>query len=118
MHKRRPYASRGRTIRPANSVPPLAVPSVSVASGPPTLLSAGGVNTGPILYFATAVSASSRILGVKSIRSSTETPLRAYATGFVGIGCVGEYHSPGTSPFGAGFSSIGQTGCPVTRSNT
>ena len=34
------------------------------------------------------------------MRSSSDTPWRSYAGGFVGNGCVGEYHSPGTSPFG------------------
>src|SRR4029453_14019354 len=35
-----------------------------------------------------------------------------------GCGCVGAYPSPGTSPFGTDFSSIGQIGSPVIRSNT
>jgi hypothetical protein len=64
------------------------------------------------------VTACARSSGVKSIRSSIDVPFFAYAGGFVGIGCVGEYHSPGTSPFSTGFSSNGQTGFPVTRSNT
>ena len=55
--------------------------------------------------------------GVKSIRSSSETPWRSNAGGLVGNGCVGAYHSPGTSPFSTGRSSIGQIGCPVARSN-
>ena len=46
------------------------------------------------------------------------TVLRPYISAAGGCGCVGEYHSPGTSPFGTGFSSIGQIGSPVTRSNT
>src|ERR1041385_1104648 len=103
---------------PGQLVPPLAVPIVSVASGPPTLLSEGGVNTGPILYFEISVIASSRSAGVKSIRSSLNTPLRLYAGGLLGIGCVAEYHSPGTVPFSTGFSGIGHTGFPVTRSST
>ena len=65
-----------------------------------------------------ASTASARSSGVKSIRSSIDTPWRSYAGGLVGNGCVGEYHSPGTSPFATGRSSIGQTGWPVTRSNT
>ena len=44
--------------------------------------------------------------------------LRAYAGGLVGNGCVGLVFSPGTSDCGTGRSSIGQTGWPVTRSNT
>ena len=35
---------------------------------------------------------------------------RAYAGGFVGYGCVGDYHSPGTLLAGTGRSSIGHTG--------
>ena len=34
------------------------------------------------------------------MRSSSETPWRSKAGGLVGNGCVGAYHSPGTSPFG------------------
>ena len=45
-------------------------------------------------------------------------PGRPYAAGFVGIGCVGAYHSPGTSPFGTGVSTIGHTGSPVSRLKT
>src|SRR5215472_8541930 len=75
---------------PGQFVPPLAVPIVSVASGPPTWLSTGGVYTGPILYRAMIVCAWSRSAGVKSIRSSANTPLRLYAGGLLGNGCVGE----------------------------
>jgi len=42
--------------------------------------------------------------------------LRDSATGFLGIGWVGEYHSPGTSPLATGFSSTPNTGFPVSRS--
>src|SRR5258706_14488484 len=76
----------------------------SAASGPSILLSTGGVKIGPILYLEVSFTASARSCGVKSIRSSTETPVRPYAGGFVGNGCVGEYHSPGTSPFSTGRS--------------
>ena len=38
--------------------------------------------------------------------------------GFVGNGCVFDALSPGTLDAGTGCSSIGQTGWPVTRSNT
>ena len=31
----------------------------------------------------------------------------------MGIGWVGEYHSPGTSPWGTGVSTMGQMGLPV-----
>src|SRR5581483_3871105 len=103
---------------PGQFVPPLVVPIVSPASGPPGLLRVGGLNIGPFLNCSITLSPCARSSGVKSIRSSTVTVWRAYAGGFVGKGCVGEYHSPGTSPFGTGRSSIGQTGSPVTRSKT
>ena len=38
--------------------------------------------------------------------------------GFVGMGCVGDVHSSGTSVWGTARSSMGQTGSPVMRSNT
>src|SRR5437773_6391381 len=83
---------------------------ISVASGPSILLTTGGVKIGPILYFETSFTASARSSGVKLIRSSIAMPCRSYGGGFVTNGCVGEYHSPGTSPFGTGRSSIGQIG--------
>src|SRR6478736_7719043 len=91
---------------------------VSRPSGPSILLTTGGVNIGPIAYFFDKATASARSSGVKSIRSSTDTPVRSYAGGLVGKGCVGEYHSPGTSPFATGRSSIGQIGSPVSRLKT
>src|SRR5262245_36288351 len=103
---------------PGQLVPPLVVPIVSAPIGPPTVLAAGGRNIGPVLYSWKFFTACARISGVKSISSSIVTACRAYAGGLVGNGCVGEYHSPGTSPFGTGRSSIGHTGCPVTRSKT
>src|SRR5438034_9912969 len=57
---------------PGQFVPPLAVPTVSVASGPSILLTTGGVNTGPILYFSTICRASSRIAGLKLRKSLVE----------------------------------------------
>src|SRR5690242_20637726 len=103
---------------PGQFVPPEAVPNVSVPSGPSTLLATGGVKTGPKWYLEAIALAFSRRSGLKSIKSSMETPLRLYAGGFEGMGCVGEYHSPGTSPISTFFSSIGQTGLPVMRSKT
>src|SRR6185436_16883721 len=96
----------------------VANPEVSVASGPSILLTTGGVKIGPILYRSTVLIASARSSGVKSIRSSFEIPWRSYAGGLVGNGCVGAYHSPGTSPLGTGRSWIGQIGSPVSRLNT
>src|SRR5262245_8386608 len=59
-----------------------------------------------------------RNCGVKSIRSSTVTCVRAYGGGFVGIGCVADVFSPGTSLCGTAVSGIGQIGWPVMRSKT
>ena len=62
---------------PGQLVPPFSVPTVSPASGPPTTLTAGGVNIGPVLYSRKFLSACSRISGVKSINSSIVTACRA-----------------------------------------
>src|SRR4249919_3512954 len=100
----------GSNDPPSQLAPPVAAGRISVARGPSHLLTTGGVKIGPILYFDTNSSAWALSSGVKSIRSSTDTPCRSNAGGFVGNGCVGAYHSPGTSPFGTGRSSIGHTG--------
>src|SRR6516165_410069 len=103
---------------PCQFAPPVAAGRISVARGPSHRLTTGGVKIGPILYFETNSTAFALSSGVKSIRSSCDTPWRSKAGGLVGNGCVGEYHSPGTSPLGTGRSLIGHTGFPVTRSNT
>src|SRR5437868_13536883 len=82
---------------PGQLVPPESEPIVSVPSGPGSWLTTGGVKIGPSLYLDAIVFACSRNAGVKSIRSSTDTPFRLYAGGFVGIGCVGEYTRPAQS---------------------
>src|ERR1700682_6333311 len=61
---------------PGQFVPPDAVPTVSVPNGPSTLLSVGGVYTGPSLYFDAIAFPRSRSSGVKSIKSLSTTPLR------------------------------------------
>src|SRR4029450_3063412 len=91
---------------------------ISIASGPSILLTTGGVKIGPILYFDTSFTASARSSGGKLSKLSIEMPWMSYAGGLVTNGCVGAYHSPGTSPFGTGRSSIGHTGFAVPRSNT
>src|SRR3954462_10013723 len=95
---------------PCQFAPPVAAGRIKVARGPAHLLTTGAVKIGPILYFETNSTACARSSGVKSMRSSIDTPCRSNAGGFDGNGCVGEYHSPGTSPFGTGRSSIGHTG--------
>src|SRR5215831_7367001 len=108
----------GSNDPPNQLEPPPAEGSINVASGPGHVETTGGVKSGPSLYFAATFSASALISGVQSMRSASDVPCVSYAGGFVGNGCVGEYHSPGTSPFATGRSSIGHTGCPVMRSNT
>src|SRR3954468_15970657 len=108
----------GSAPAPGQLVPPAVVAIVNAAIGPSTLLTTPGRNIGPSLYRDTILRASALSSGVKSIRSSTRPDCRAYAGGLVGNGCVGDVFSPGTSDCGTGFSSIGHTGCPVTRSNT
>ena len=61
---------------PGQLVPPDAVPTVSVPNVPSSLLSEGGVYTGPNLYFDAIAFPRSRSSGVKSIRSLSNTPLR------------------------------------------
>ena len=56
--------------------------------------------------------------GVKSIRSSSESPCRSNGFGLVGIGCVRELFSPGMLLWGTRVSLIGQIGSPVFRLNT
>src|SRR3954470_17572446 len=108
----------GSYAEPGQLTPPLSVPDVNVATGPSGLLTVGGVNTGPRRYRLAASRPAAFNSGVKSIRSLSTTPLREYAGGLVGNGCVGEVLSPGTWVCCAGRSSIGHTGCPLMRSNT
>src|SRR6478735_8851259 len=98
------YEPPGQLVPPDERKPPM---------NPSSLLTTGGVKIGPSLYFARLFTACARSSGVKSISAVSVTPCRSYAGGFVGYGWVGEYHSPGTSPFGAGRSSIGHTGWPL-----
>ena len=67
----------GSNEPPGQLVPPPAVAMASVASGPSTLLTTGGVKIGPIRYFDTSCTASARSSGVKSIRSSISKPCRS-----------------------------------------
>src|SRR3977135_79276 len=102
----------GSNDPPCQFAPPVAAGRMSVARGPSHLLTTGGVKIGPILYLDANWTASALSAGVKSIRSSSDTPCRSNAGGLLGNGCVGEYHSPGTSPLGTARSTIGQTGSP------
>src|SRR5690349_629775 len=102
---------------PSQFAPPVAAGSIRVPALPPSPATIGGVKIGPILWRLRMRNPSALISGVQSSTSASETPCRSNAAGLVGNGCVGEYHSPGTLPFGTGRSSIGQTGSPVMRSN-
>src|SRR5579871_4542408 len=74
----------GSYAAPAQLTPPAGDGRVSVANGPPALLSTGGVYIGPSLYCEATFSASACSSGVKSIRSSGSTPWRSCAGGLVG----------------------------------
>ena len=93
---------------------------MSVPCLPPgaSLTSDGGVKIGPITNCFASSRACARSSGVKSMRSSSVSPLRENGAGLVGNGCVGAACSPGTVDCGTGRSSIGHTGLPVTRSKT
>jgi hypothetical protein len=52
------------------------------------------------------------------MRSSSVIPCSSNAAGFVTCGCVGQARSLGESDAGTGRSSIGHTGCPVSRLKT
>src|SRR5688572_23777986 len=101
----------GSTAAPPQFAPPV-VPGRAIVPS-----SEGGVNSGPVRKPWIAFSAIARISGVKSARSFAFEPWYSNGAGFDGIGCVGDAFSPGTSDGGTGFSSIGHTGLPVTRSN-
>src|ERR1700730_5890637 len=103
---------------PGQFAPPNAPGETIVASGPPALLTDGGVNNGPIRYCETNFSASAWSSGVKLIRLSLETPWLSNAGGFCENRCMGEYFSPGTSPCGTGRSTMGQIGSPFSRLKT
>ncbi len=64
----------GSTAPPNQLMPPPAAGSISVASGPPHLLTTGGVKIGPSLYCDASFAPSALSSGVKSIKSSSETP--------------------------------------------
>src|SRR5262249_34883767 len=102
----------GSSAAPFQSAPPTEPGSCSVPLVPfgLSLLIDGGVNSGPVTYRFTMSIASARSSGVKSIRSSTDTPCRSNGAGRVGKGCVGDVRSPGVLDCGTGRSSIGHTG--------
>ncbi len=101
---------RGSTAAP-DQLPPPTEPGRAIVPSRD-----GGVKSGPIRKPFTAAVAIARTSGVKSTRSSGVTPWYSNGAGFVGNGCVGDARSPGTSDGGTGFSTIGHTGSPVTRS--
>ena len=72
---------------PGQFAPPNAPGETIVAKGPPSLLTDGGVNNGPIRYCETNFSASAWSSGVKLMRLSLETPWLSKAGGLFGQGC-------------------------------
>ena len=98
-------------------LPQLAPPT---APGTATVSSVDGGLNNPFLAFLrrsvhVARSSAERKYGVMSF---SVIVWRANGGSTVGNGCVGQACSPGTSLFGTARSSIGNTGSPVTRSNT
>ena len=83
-------------------------------------MNAGGVNGPSFRALATRSFIVSYCSGDSShgFTSSTVKSIFANGGGAVGNGCVGHACSPGTSLLGTGFSSIGQSGSPVTRLKT
>ena len=78
----------------SNAPPPQFAPPIS--PGRCTVpCSVGGVNSGPIRYFASSCCAAAFSSGVQSIASSSVTPCSVIAGGLVGNGCVGHACSPG-----------------------
>src|SRR5690242_5947282 len=80
-----------------------------------------GVNGPSLRAFMMRCLNCSRSSGVSryGLRSSAVNDCREKGGGLDGNGWVGDSFSPGTcDPRGTGFSTIGQIGAPVTRSNT
>ena len=59
-----------------------------------------------------------RVFRPHQIGVRVEADAARAAPGLTGNGCVGEYHSVGTSPFGTGRSSTGISGLPLSRLST
>src|SRR5262245_41807248 len=79
----------------------------------------GGVKTPSLREFLSCSRTLACSSGVRyGLMSFSVNDCRANGGGIVGIGCVGDVTSPGTSVCGTDFSSIGQIGLPVTRSST
>src|SRR6185295_7155350 len=101
---------------PGQFVPPAVLPMLidpySLDSGP-VGGTYGDCSQRKNLRFSSACFLSS---GVKSIRSSGRMKMRAYGTGLVTNGCVGDVTSCFNVVCGTGRSSIGQIGWPVARS--
>src|SRR3954453_10714947 len=103
----------GSKDAPPQFAPPLVVGRSQVP------FNEGGVKIAPERYRLISSSASCFTSGVRVLASSSVTPCGTNAGGFAGNGCVGWAFSPGTSlVVSTGRSTIGQTGLPVTRSNT
>ena len=66
-------------------------------------------------YSSRQAAACSAVVSSAVTMSSGPKLTRASGGGLSGMGCVGEYCSPGTSPAGTGRSSTPCTGSPVSR---
>src|SRR5436190_13731259 len=103
-------AVSGSNDAPGQLMPPTVLPTLIAPAHLSLGLTAGMNGVGSQRYRFRLSSAVARSAGVKSIRSSTVTCVRAYGGGIVGIGCVGDVFSPGMSLCGTAFSGIGQIG--------
>src|SRR6266705_164140 len=98
-------AVSGSKPEPGQFTPPLALPMLIDPRNFPPLVgrSAGGTNGDcSQRYLPRLSSACWCSCGVKSMTSSLLTNVREYAGGLLGIGCVGDVHSPGMSVWGTG----------------
>src|SRR5712691_2242746 len=106
-------AVSGSKPEPGQFTPPLALPILIDPRylPPDSGRRAGGTNGDcSQRYFFRFSSACACSAGVNSITSFVLTYVREYAGGLLGLGCVGEVHSPGMSVCGTGVSTIGQIG--------
>ena len=111
-YQRRLAAGEIPPVTPPTERPPLK-PGATIVS----LFSFGGVNNGPTCILRKAPSAKAAASGVRLVSVFSLTSWIAIGAGRRGTGCVGDALSPGISVAGAGFSSIGNSDLPVTRSN-
>src|SRR5688572_20627472 len=118
LRKIRPLV--GSAALPPQFEPPLCGRLIEARGGSPSSCRKNGVN-GPELkkvppYEASSARQAAACSGEVSSAVTTSSGLqcmRLSGSGFTGIGCVGEYHSPGTSAAATDCSFTPWTGSPV-----